>query len=126
MKLSKHIRYLVRVRDYETVQVEVGAEVDHHDLGYDDRAWAELNSEHRKTFTDHMELLLITEVEELALEELSKVAEWSDLPNNLAEDFLHSAPLPRSNNARTTTKKAGTSSPSRRVQRGPSTTPPAA
>jgi hypothetical protein len=38
VKLTKNCRYLVRVRDYETAHVEVGAEISHFDIGYDDAA----------------------------------------------------------------------------------------
>ena len=121
MKLSKNIRYLVRVRDYETVHVEVGAEADHHDMGWSDEDWAALG-ETRASWIDQLELLVITEVERLAREELSQIARWSEISPNIAEDFLSSAPLspahPRSQHA-TATKKVGSSAPSRRVRRGP-------
>jgi hypothetical protein len=129
MKLSKNIRYLVRVRDYETVHVEVGAEADHHDLGWSDEDWAELK-ETRASWIDQLELLVITEVEKLAREELQIIATWSEIEPNLAEDFLHSAPMSsapiqRSQHA-PSTKKIGSSPASRRVRRGPSRTPPSA
>jgi hypothetical protein len=128
MKLSKHIRYTVRVRDYEIVQVEVGADADHHDLGWSDEDWAALR-ETRASWTDQLELLVITEVEKLAREELQIIAGWSEISPNLAEDFLHSArlstaPTPRSQHA--PAKKTGSSTPSRRVRRTQSRTPPPA
>ena len=126
MKLTKHIRYLVRVRDYETVQVEVGAEADHHDLGLSDEDWTALDAAHRRTYTDHLELLIIEEVERLATEELQQVNQWSDISPNLAEDFLL-AQKKRSQNGRANTK-ADTPSSSRRVRPGgrSPTSPPAA
>jgi hypothetical protein len=120
MKLSKNIRYLVRVRDYETVHVEVGAEADHHDLGLGDEEWAALAPQHRATYTDQLEILVITEVEKLARGELLTIAQWSEIEPNLAQDFLSSHPLPRSTNAR----KKNTAS--NRLRRGPSNPPPAA
>jgi hypothetical protein len=117
MKLTKHIRYLVRVRDYETVQVEVGAEADHHDLGLTDEQWTNLNAEHQHTYVDHLELLVINEVERLAADELQRIARWSEIEPNLAEDFLSSTQ--RSSNARTANKKADSSPSSRRIRRSP-------
>jgi len=117
MKLTKHIRYLVRVRDYETVQVEVGAEADHHDLGLTDEQWTNLNAEHQHTYVDHLELLVINEVERLAADELQRIARWSEIEPNLAEDFLSSTQ--RSSNARTAHKKADSSPSSRRIRRSP-------
>jgi hypothetical protein len=129
MKLTKQIRYTVRVRDYEIVQVEVGAEADHHDLGWSDEDWAAL-SETRSSWVDQLELLVITEVEKLAREELETVSSWSEISPNLAEDFLHSARLssaPTQRNQHASAKKTTDSSPSsRRVRRGPSRTPPSA
>jgi len=117
MKLTKNIRYLVRVRDYETVHVEVGAEADHHDLGMDDRAWAELSPTQRATNTDFLELLVIDEVERLARDELSRIARWSEIEPNLAEDFLSTTPMPRSNHARNP-QTGPQPQASRRVRRG--------
>jgi hypothetical protein len=133
VKLSKNIRYLVRVRDYETVHVEVGAEADHHDLGWSDEDWAELK-ETRASWIDQLELLVITEVERLAREELQTIATWSEIEPNLAEDFLHSAPMSsapiqRSQHA-PSAKKTGSTPSSRRIRprsdRSPSRTPPPA
>jgi hypothetical protein len=131
MKLSKNIRYLVRVRDYETVHVEVGAEADHHDMGWSDEDWAALG-ETRASWIDQLELLVITEVERLAREELSQIARWSEISPNIAEDFLSSAPLspvpPHARSQHGTAKKAGSTATSRRVRRSPSggRTPPSA
>ena len=126
MKLSKNIRYLVRVRDYETVHVEVGAEADHHDLGWSDEDWAALR-ETRPSWIDQLELLVITECERLAVEELQRIAQFSEISPNLADDFLSSATLQpahvqRSQHA-TTTKKTGSTQAGRRVRRSPSRTP---
>jgi hypothetical protein len=123
VKLSKNIRYLVRVRDYETVHVEVGAEADHHDLGWSDEDWAALR-ETRGSWIDQLELLVIGEVEKLAREELQTIAQWSEISPNLADDFLSSAHTQRSTHA--TAKKAGSTASSRRVRRGPSGSPPSA
>jgi hypothetical protein len=125
VKLFKQIRYTVRVRDYEIVQVEVGAEADHHDLGWSDEDWAALR-ETRASWTDQLELLVITEVEKLAREELETVSSWTEISPNLAEDFLHSARLssaPTQRSQHGTAKKAGSSASSRRVRRDPSRTP---
>jgi hypothetical protein len=94
VKVTKTIRYLVRVRDYETVHVEVGAEADHHDLGYSDQEWAQMLTATRADNVDRLELLVITEVERLAHDELSRIAMWSEISPNLAEDFLSSTPTP--------------------------------
>lgn len=129
VRLSKNIRYTVRVRDYETVQVEVGAVADHHDLGWSDEDWAELK-ETRASWIDQLELLVINEVEKLAREELQTISAWSEISPNLAEDFLHSAPLSpapiqRSQHG-TANKKADSSASSRRVRRTQGRTPPPA
>lgn len=116
MKLSKNIRYLVRVRDYETVHVEVGAEADHHDLGLSDQDLADLPPTKRDTYTNVLELLVIDEVERLAVDELRRIAQWSEIEPNLAEDFLSSTPMPRSNRART--PQTSETPPSSRVRRG--------
>ena len=120
MKITKHVRYTVRVREYEVVQVEVGAEADHHDLGIGDEDWTELD-ETRSSWIDQLELLVITEVEKLARDELQTIAQWSEITPNLADDFLSSAPMQRSTHARN--QKAGSTPASRRVRRGPSRTP---
>lgn|SRR5215467_4420489 len=115
MKLTKHIRYTVRVREYEVVQVEVGAEADHFDLGVDSRAWAELDAATRATYTDHLELMVISEVDKLARDELQRISGWSEIHPNLAQDFLHSATTQRNQDARTQT--ATPPSTSRRIRR---------
>jgi hypothetical protein len=129
VKLTKNIRYLVRVRDYETVHVEVGAEADHHDLGWSDEDWAALR-ETRPSWIDQLELLVITEVEKLAREELHQINQWSEISPNLAEDFLSSAPLsPAPTQQRSqhgTDKKTGSPPSSGGIRRGPSRTPPSA
>jgi len=106
VKLSKHVRYLVRIRDYETVQIEVGAEADHHDLGYTDNEWANLLIKNRDEQTLKLEELLVFEVERLATEELDEVAQWSEIQPNLATDYLSSARLSsaRSQSARNSNK----------------------
>lgn len=115
MKVSKHIRFTVRVRDYESAYVEVGFEGDHHDLGFADEDWAELR-ETRSSWIDQLELLVITEVEKLAREELERINSFSEA-HNIADDFLSTAPLHPANPQRsqhgTGTKKVG-STPSRR------------
>ena len=124
MKLSKNIRYLVRVRDYETVQVEVGAEADHHDLGYSDQDWHTMLESERTTRIDLLELLVISEVEKLARYELEIIATWSEISPNLAQDFLSEptiASLQKDNHART--PKTDPPPASRRVRRGTDRTP---
>jgi hypothetical protein len=86
VKLSKHIRFIIRVREYETCQVEVGAEISHFDIGYNDHDWAESNQ--RPRLIDQMRAALSIEVDRLAREELETVAEWSEISPNLAEDYL--------------------------------------
>jgi hypothetical protein len=88
VKLSKNVRYLVRVRDYETIHVEVGAEISHYDLGIDDAHWADLFSDPREQFINRMHEMLATEVDRIAREELAIIAGWSEISPNLAEDFL--------------------------------------
>lgn len=125
MKLSKHLRFTIRVRDYENAYVEVGAEADHHDLGWSDEKWAELR-ETRASWVDQLELLLITEVEKLAREELSRVSLWAETSPNLADDYLQSAPLQAASTQRSqhgTTKKAGSTQAGRRIRRSPGGTP---
>jgi hypothetical protein len=127
VKLIKHIRYLVRVHDYETVHVEVGAEVDHHDLGLTDDQWAEV-----MTIKDRQEGVLLlqeklnTEVEKLAREELERIATWSEISPNLAEDFLSSNPLPTTRSQSARTEKTDPPPASRRLRRDPGRTPPPA
>ena len=116
MKVSKNIRYLVRIRDYETIHIEVGAEADHHDLGWSDEDWSQIQ-ENRGSWIDQLELLVITEVEKLAREEMARIVQWSEIEPNLAEDFLSSAPLspvpPHARSQHGTAKKAGSTATSR-------------
>jgi len=135
MKLSKQLRYLVRVRDYETVQVEVAAEADYRDLGIADPDAAHMRPEERIKYTDLLHDLVNKEVDKLAREELVRINQWSEISPNLAEDFLASVPsatLPiatvpttRSHNAR---NPKASEAPKRNLRRTrtPSPTPPAA
>lgn len=124
VKLSKNVRYLVRVRDYETVHIEVGAEISHHDLGIDDAHWAALLSEPRGQFTDRLHDLLDCEVDRIAREELAVVAGWSEISPNLAEDYLSVEPPTNMQRNHHASKKIGSqSAPSGRIRRaatGPS------
>ena len=108
MKLSKNCRYLVRVRDYETVHIEVGAEISHHDIGYDDDHWTELSEKIRDEETETLHEMLNTEVDRIAREELAVIAGWSEISPNLAEDYLSvEAPtnLQRKPHAKTTSSQ---------------------
>jgi hypothetical protein len=132
VKLSKNIRYLVRVRDYETVHIEVGAEISHFDLGYNDERWARLRARDEEgRYILEIEKLLKFEVDQLARAELEAVAEWSEISPNLAEDFLSAEPayLQRSQHAHTNKKTDPPASGGRRIRRGagrgtPPTSPP--
>jgi hypothetical protein len=122
VKLSKNVRYLVRVRDYETVHIEVGAEISHHDLGFTDDQWAK-----RSGFTAELEDLmhdqLNAEVDRIAREELTVIAGWSEISPNLAEDYLSVEPPTTMQRKPHATKKTGTdSAPSGGVRRGKATT----
>lgn len=128
MKLTKNLKYLVRVRDYETVHVEVGAEISHYDLGYDDAAWVE--TAQRPRLIDQMRATLDIEVDRLAREELETIAEWSEISPNLAEDFLSEPPAPspadlqRKHHAKTTSTQPSPSGGIRRSgERSPSPRP---
>jgi acyl-CoA reductase-like NAD-dependent aldehyde dehydrogenase len=94
VKLVKNCRFLVRVRDYETAHIEVGAEVSHFDVGYDNESWAGLPDERRERYIKDIHALLDHEVDRLAREELETVAKWSEISPNLAEDYLETIPLP--------------------------------
>jgi hypothetical protein len=118
MKLSKNVRYLVRIRDFETAHVEVGAEISHFDIGYDDEAWAKLHESHRSTFTEHLEMLVNREVDQLARAELETIAEWSEISPNLAEDYLSIKPAHLQRNQHANKKTDTTASGSRRIRRG--------
>lgn len=126
MKLSKNIRYTVRVRDYEIAQVEVGAEADYRDLGIADSDTAHMHPRERIKYSDLLHDLVNSEVDKLARSELEIIAEWSEISPNLAEDFLSSAPQPRSNHARTN-PQTGPPPTSRRIRpRGSGPTSPSA
>jgi hypothetical protein len=119
VKLSKNVKYLVRVRDYETVHIEVGAEISHYDLGYDDQAWTELNPDAREKWADVLHNMVNTEVDRIAREELTVVAGWSEISPNLAEDYLSVEPHTTMQRKPHATKKTGSqSTPSRAIRRG--------
>jgi len=92
MKLSKNIRYLVRVRDYETVHVEIGAEASHLDLGIDDDDLTKLSPEEWDTLAKSLRAMVDSECHQLARSELEVISEWSEIEPNLAQDFLHQPP----------------------------------
>jgi hypothetical protein len=124
VKLSKHTRYLVRVRDYETVQVECGAEISHYDLGYGDEEWAGLTIERRHELIEGLHRQLIYEVDQIAREELEVIAGWSEINPNLAEDYLSEKPpttMQRKPDAKTTST---TATSSRNIRRGTTKTTP--
>lgn len=130
MRLKKTIHYHVRVRDYETIYVEVGAEADHRDLGVDDDALAKMTDAEWKTMTQSLRAMVDSECHENARTELEVISEWSEIEPNLAADFLHT-PSPaylqrRYHHANRTAKKTDPNPPSRGLRRGPRTTPPAA
>jgi acyl-CoA reductase-like NAD-dependent aldehyde dehydrogenase len=102
VKLTKNCRYLVRVRDYETAHVEVGAEISHFDIGYDDAAWAKLPATKRDSYMKDLGVLLDEEVDRLAREELATLAEWSEFTPNLAEDYLQTPPANKQRNQHAT------------------------
>lgn len=122
MKLSKSRRYLVRIREYETAHIEVGAEISHYDIGYDDQSWAKASTQMRNNEMKKLRDLLRLEVDRLAREELETIAEWSEITPNLADDYLQStASMQRNQHA----EKTDTHAPSsRRLRRGTSTPPP--
>ena len=92
VKISKNVKYLVRVRDYETAHVEVGAEISHFDIGYDDENWAVLSKRQRDELIETMHTLLDSEVDRIAREELGIIAGWSEITPNLALDYLSVEP----------------------------------
>lgn len=124
MKLSKNTRFLVRVRDYEVVHIEVGSEVTHFDLGYDDLGWATLPPKQRDSEIEHLHSILSVAVEEMAREELEIVGQWSEFSPNVAEDFLShhsasaSAPLPLKRKDNATDKKTDSPTTGRRLRGG--------
>jgi hypothetical protein len=128
MKLAKNVRYLVRVRDYETVHIEVGAEADHRDLGVADNDLAHMAPKERQKFTADLHTLINAEVDRLARNELETIAEWSEISPNLAEDYLDTQPAYLQRNQHARDQKTATPAPSgRRVRRGGGRgTPPSA
>jgi hypothetical protein len=129
MKLSKHVRYTVRVREYEIAQVEVGAEGSHFDMGLDDQMLAKLNPEEWDTIEKSLRAMVDAEVHELARSELEVISEWSEIEPNLAQDFLHTPPpayIQRRQHHATQQKTHNPSPTSRRLRRGPLPTPPTA
>jgi hypothetical protein len=128
MKLSKTIRFTVRVRDYESVHIEVGAEASHYDLGIDDQLLATFDGPQIDRRWDSLQRMVEDEVDRLARQELETVSELSEILPNLANDYLD-AKEQEDQHARNHQQKSATPAPaSRRVRRGgsPSTTPPAA
>lgn len=107
MKLSKNVRYLVRVRDYETAHIEVGAEIDHHDIGFTDERWDLLDTESRDYMIEDMHAMLNHEVDRIAREELTIIAGWSEISPNLAEDYLSVEPPPATMQRKPHAKKTG-------------------
>lgn len=110
MKLEKHLRILVRIRDYETVQVEVGAEISDEDL---DKRPADLD-----TTMNHMQLILSRQLDTLLRAELENATRWSEIHPNLADNYL-STYVQRDQRARSTDgKTTHTAAPaSRRIRR---------
>jgi hypothetical protein len=128
VKLSKNCRYLVRVRDYETVHIEVGAEISHFDVGYTNEELARDTRDEDVSgrITDLMREMLNKEVDRLAREELETVAEWSEVSPNLAEDYLDTPPpttVQRSHHAKTTGPQPAPSGGLRRKATSTSTKP---
>ena len=93
MRLSKTLRFTVRVREFETMHVEVGAEVSHYDFAMNDEELAEYTKRSPAAQTNlgvAMRNALDDEVNKLAREELEKISKWSDFSPNLADDYLGS------------------------------------
>lgn len=135
MKLSKTIHYHVRVRDYETIYVEVGATASHLDLGVTDEALPLMTEAEWGTMVESLRAMVDSECHENARTELTVISEWSEIEPNLAQDFLHTPPPAylqrRYHHARNATKKADTASSSGKLRRGgssrtPTRTPPPA
>jgi hypothetical protein len=99
MKISKQIRFTVRIREYETVSVEVSAEASHYDLSVDDAALAKLSMKGQENLQDRITDLVEQEVTRLATKELAAVNELSEFDTNLADDYISN--VPRSQHART-------------------------
>jgi hypothetical protein len=121
VKLSKNVRYLVRVRDYETIHVEVGAEASHYDLGIDDQHLASLDGAQIDRKWDSLQRMVEIEVDRLAREELTIIAGWSEISPNLAEDYLSVEPPTtvqrnqHANNKKTGARSASTGGERRRA-----------
>jgi hypothetical protein len=113
MKFTKSVRYIVRVREYETIQIEVGAEAGHHDLGLDDDELSRLSEIERVRSAASLKKMVLREVEGMAQEELEQVARWSEFSPNLAQDVLREQ---RSN--RGSEKTDSSTATGRRVRRG--------
>jgi hypothetical protein len=119
VKLAKTCRYLVRVRDYETAHIEVGAEISHHDVGFTDERWAQLSVKSRNDHVGDIRAVLNHEVDRLAREELETIAEWSEISPNLAQDYLDTYAPPTPMQRKPHAKKTGTNAPSSRgIRRG--------
>jgi hypothetical protein len=88
MRVSKSLTYTVRIREYETVKVEVGAEMTVYDLGYDDLDIQRLTSEDRDGLWVRLWDTVNTEVEQQQFEALREVADISPTAN-LSHDVLH-------------------------------------
>jgi hypothetical protein len=102
MKYSKTLRLTVRVREFETVQIEVGAEISHFDFAMDDNELAAYTKRSPAAQTNlgvAMRTALDDEVEKLARTELEKISTWTEFSPNLADDYLGSK------DGRTRTKK---------------------
>jgi hypothetical protein len=104
------MRFTVRVREFETVQVEVAADASHFDLGIDDEQLANIGE--GKQLRTRLRELVETEVKNLATEELARISALSDFSPNLADDYLGS--IDGDNK-----KNHPTSEPSRRLQDHP-------
>lgn len=99
MRIAKTLRFNVRNREYENIQVEVTAEADQNDA----ESW------------DDCEMLVTEEVEHLAVQELRRVAAICVDPDNAASDYLHAINgSQRANNQKT----QPTATTGRRLRRG--------
>jgi len=136
VKLSKNVRYLIRIRDYETAHIEVGAEISHHDLGFTDEEWAHLRDPTRTTvrdpnkvrdrYVESMHALLNEEVDRIAREEMTVISGWSEISPNLAEDYLSVEPPPATMQRKPHATKTGPKPASGRGVRRGATAPTAA
>ena len=129
MKYSKSLRFIVRVHEYETAQVEVSAEASHYDINLDDNELARLSIDERAKAAEYLKRIVANEVQDLARDELERIATWSEIHPNLAEDFLNTPtnlPLAQNHRSEHVSQKVGPStSDVRRVsrRRGIPTTP---